>query len=204
MKRFLAMTAAIAALIALAATPVKAKLEYYPDPVYKKLHPEDESPMADVIALAEKGDVRAQFIMGDLYSKGKGGLPKDTKEARRWFEAAAVHGYAYSFLRLAALSRREGNLAEAWQWYTLAINSLDRGDAQKFAAKARADLVEEAPLSQEQLAEARKAVTAWNDMKDARLKEEAKAKTAQETPGAEETENSPLVQTMTKGVKYNE
>ena len=61
------------ALIALVllAPPARA-MEYYSDPVYKLLNKDDHHPMEDMVNLAEQGDTRAQFIMGDLYAKGKG------------------------------------------------------------------------------------------------------------------------------------
>ncbi|TNE30944.1 MAG: hypothetical protein EP349_04615, partial [Alphaproteobacteria bacterium] len=62
------------------------KIPVYPDPVYKPLYEDAEHPLAVLIAMAdEDGDARAQFILGDLYSKGKGGFAKDLKEAARWF-----------------------------------------------------------------------------------------------------------------------
>lgn len=158
----------------LASIPAQADLKYYPDPVYKKLNAEDHHPMDDMLDLAKQGDVRAQFILGDMYAKGKGGLPRDFTEAKRWFEESAMHGYGQSFIRLAALAKREKNPIEAWQWYTLAIDALE-GDFRKVAIDARRELTEQAELSDEHIKEARQAIRDWKDMQGDRLRAERDA-----------------------------
>jgi len=164
-------------LALLAATPAAAlaNLKYYPDPVYQKFTDDDSSPMEDIIDMARQGDVRAQFIMGDLYSKGKGGVAEALAEARRWFGESAVHGYNYSLLRLAALAKRESKPAEAWQWYSLAIKAFDYGAERNFAIAARRDLAEKNKLSDADIRQARKSMGAWEDMRDKRLSDEMKA-----------------------------
>jgi TPR repeat protein len=178
----------ILALFCLLAPPSFAEMKYYPDPVYQKLGDDDSSPMDEMFNLAQQGDVRAQFIMGDLYSKGKGGVAKDIKEARRWFEESAVYGYAHSFIRLAALARRENRPVEAWQWYTLAIDAFDYGDGQKYAITARRDLAESARLTPEEMARARKAVRAWKEARDDRLRQEQAEQREKEKREKEEME----------------
>src|SRR4051812_20199 len=113
------------ALLLLAIVPAQAELQYYPDPPHKKLAPDEPMPMDDMVDLAKQGDPRAEFILGDLYQKGKGGVAKDWKESRHWFELSGMHGYGQSFVRLAAQAKHEGDPELAWQWYTLAIDSLD-------------------------------------------------------------------------------
>lgn len=176
MKR---LTAAIALLLTcLAAMPAGAAgLAYYPDPVYKKLAPDDHSPMDDILDLAKQGDPRAQFMIGDLYAKGKGGLPKDTTEARRWFEESAMHEYDHSFIRLAALAKREKKPVEALQWYKLALDSFSRNDPRKdFIEEARKKLIEDNKLSDDDISAAKKAANAWEDARDKHLDDEAKQK----------------------------
>ncbi len=172
MTRYLYALLMCLAMAAGTATAAQAELKYYPDPAYHKLNSDDPHPMDEMIDLAKQGDARAQFILGDMYEKGKGGLEKDMKESRHWFEESAVHGYSHSFIRLAALAKHEDNPVEAWQWYTLAINSFDSGDAQQFVIKARHDLVETAELSRDDIWEARKAVDAWEDSRDKQLRME--------------------------------
>lgn len=96
-----------------------AGVRYLEDPVYTKINKDDEHPMDDLVILAKGGDARAQFILGDLYSKGKGGLAKNRVKARYWFEISARHGYTASFIRLAALAKRSRDYIGAYQWYTL-------------------------------------------------------------------------------------
>lgn len=141
------------------------KIEYYQDPVYQRLNPGDPHPMNDLIGLAEEDDVRAQFILGDLYAKGKGGLSKNEKKASYWFQQSAKRGYYPSFIRLAALAKRRNDPIEAYKWYTLAIEHFSGGKDQKYAIKARNDLAADAKLTQDQIREARKAADNWKVMK---------------------------------------
>ena len=147
----------------------QADLKYYPDPAYKKLNADDPHPMDDMIQMAKDGDVRAQFIIADMYEKGKGGLEQDLAEARHWFETSALHGYNYSFVRLAAIAKHQGKPAEAWQWYTLAINEMDFGDTRKYVLNARHDLVETAKLTQDDMDKARKSMDEWKEARSKQL-----------------------------------
>ena len=49
----------------------RADLKYFPDPAYKRLNADDPPPMSEMTDLANEGDVRAMFILGDMYEKGK-------------------------------------------------------------------------------------------------------------------------------------
>jgi len=169
------MIMACAGLLASAPAVARADLKYYPDPVYKKLNDEDTIPMAEILEMAGAGDVRAQFIIGDLYAKGKGGLAQDLAEARRWFEKSAIHGYNHSLIRLAALAKRENKPVEAWQWYTLAIRNFDYGPERKFASGARQAVAETAQLSAADIRQAKKFLSAWENMRDRMLEDEKKA-----------------------------
>jgi TPR repeat protein len=171
--RYLRIFAA-AALIC-AAAPAQADLKYYPDPVHRKLSDDDPPAMSDMTELALEGDTRAMFILGDMYEKGKGGLPKDLKESRKWFEESGMHGYGHSFIRLAAMAKLEKKPIEAWQWYTLAIRHLDNDDTQNYAIQARKALEEKFQLTSEDIAAARDAQDAWEDARDQHLRDEAKA-----------------------------
>lgn len=144
------------------ALPLSAgAIEYYPDPVYERLAPEDPHPMDDMIAEAKDGDARAQFILGDLYSKGKGGLPKDDRKAYGWFNTSAKSGYAVAFVRLASLAKRQKKPVEAYKWYTLAVDYMDDRDWHKYAVSARDELAEKSKLTDEQKADAKKQANLW-------------------------------------------
>lgn len=164
MKKILSLgaIAALAVFVFAAAPASAAGIKYYEDPVYQKLAPDDHLPMEDMMMLAEDGDVRAQYIMGDLYSKGKGGFSKNLRKARSWFETSARNGYAFSFIRLAALAKRQRNPADAYQWYTLALKHC-KGEDRAWAQKARDQLVADARLTPEEMEQARKAANAWED-----------------------------------------
>lgn len=117
MKRILLL--ALFCLSICAGAAQAAGIRYYEDPVYIKINKDDEHPMDDLMTLAAGGDARAQFILGDLYSKGKGGLKKNRVKARYWFEVSARHGYTSAFIRLAALAKHSRDYIGAYQWYTL-------------------------------------------------------------------------------------
>ncbi len=179
MRIHLIITAAMLAAVLLAA-PVKAdeKIVFYEDPVFKPLNDGDEHPMSDLLKLSEQGDVRAQFIVADLYAKGKGGLVKNTQKAKHWFSQSAINGYGASFIRLGALAKREGNMVEAYSWYDLGA-SLAGGKDARYSAKARDAL----NLSSEDEDKADELSSAWRKEKARVLNEKAeadKAKRAEE------------------------
>lgn len=160
-KQTVFITLATLAALCMAAPAAKAeKIKYLEDPPYKTMAEEDPHPMDDMKALARDGDVRAQFILGDLYSKGKGALAKKPQLARYWFESSAYHGYSESFIRLAAMDKRAKNPEEAYKWYTLCIEHMG-GDHRKWCDKSRDELVKSAALTREQIKSARKKAGSW-------------------------------------------
>ena len=161
---------ALALFMILAAPPARAEEEivYFQDPLYKKINADDEHPMSEMYDLAENGDVHAQFILGNLYSKGQGGLPKSAKLARQWFEAAARNGYGYAFVRLAALEKHAKDPVNAYKWYTLGIQALQGGD-RKWAVDARDALEKDADMTRDQVHEAKRAAAEWRKAKPAPL-----------------------------------
>ena len=169
----------------------KLVVKYFEDQPYQKLNKDDPHPMDEMIQMAETGDTRAQFILGDLYSKGQGGLPKDLKTARAYFERSARHGENFSFIRLAALAKREKNAKEAYMWYTLAADRLSYGPARKHALTARDALAGDAPLSQEDVRAAKTAADDWK-MESGRLLREERA--AEEMRAKEEKEKQKMAQ----------
>ena len=147
----------------------QADIEYQPDPVYQKLGENDLHPMEDMIVLAKQGNVRAQFILGDLYAKGKGGFAKDTVKACRWFEESAINGYNHSFIRLAALAKHENKPLEAWKWYTLAIKGFGQGGELTFVIAARHNLIIDAKLIAKDIWRAKKFMKDWVLARNKRL-----------------------------------
>ncbi|MDP2205102.1 MAG: hypothetical protein Q8K65_02230 [Alphaproteobacteria bacterium] len=144
----------------LCAAPAAAQVKHLSDPVYEKMAPEDPHPMEDLLLLGKEGDTRAQFILGDLYGKGKGGLPRSVKKSREWFEKSARGGYAQSFIRLAALEKRVNKPEDAYKWYTLAIETLPSAE-RRWPQRARDALVKEHSLTGAQIKAARQAAQEW-------------------------------------------
>lgn len=168
-------------------------IKYLSDPVYEKLAAEDPHPMEDLLLMGEEGDARAQFILGDLYGKGKGGLPRNIKKARAWFEQSARGGYAQSFIRLAALEKRVKKPEDAYKWYTLAIETLPSAE-RKWAQTSRDALVKEHSLTPAQTKAAKAAASAWKkaaaEAADAAKKKAAEDKKAADKKGEKKTDAS--------------
>lgn len=157
--------AAALSTLALAAPVISAEaggIKYFEDPVYTKLAPEDHLPMEDMLILAEDGDVRAQYILGDLFSKGKGGFPRNMPKAVEWFETSARNGFAFSFIRLAALAKKANHPVEAYQWYSLCIEHCTGAD-RSWAQKTRDAVMAESKLTDEEIKQARKNASTWED-----------------------------------------
>ena len=63
-----------------------------------------EKARAAYIALAEKGDAKAQYRLGDLLRKGQGGK-RDDKRALYWYRKAGIGGDARAQIRLGEFYR---------------------------------------------------------------------------------------------------
>jgi TPR repeat protein len=69
--------------------------------------------------LAEDGDPAAQYNLGQFYREGIG-IPADLREARRWYEKAAVQGHALGEYALGVMfengdgGRRDLSSARIW------------------------------------------------------------------------------------------
>ena len=104
---------------------------------------------------AERGDIEAQYTLGDLYYFGHEGVPQDIAEAARWYRSAAEQGEPTSQMWLAiAYHHGERGLpqdySKAARWYRLAgaeelaknVDALAEGrrEVSKTEATARARL----------------------------------------------------------------
>ena len=74
----------------------------------------------NVFIRAEKGDAKAQFVLGLKYDTGKG-VRQDYTEAEKWYRKAAEQGYAEAQFNLGTMYD-EGrgvrqDYAEAAKWY---------------------------------------------------------------------------------------
>ena len=72
---------------------------------------------------AERGDCKAQYLLGDCYENGKG-VQKDHAEAAKWFRKAAEQGHPQAQFELGSLYENgwgvEEDMEEAIKWLVLA------------------------------------------------------------------------------------
>lgn len=50
--------------------------------------------------MAERGNVEAQYLLGEMYEEGRG-IPKDLTQAKIWYERSAAQGHSGAQQRLA-------------------------------------------------------------------------------------------------------
>ena len=50
-----------------------------------------EAKFKKALPKAERGDVKSQYVVGEMYEKGKGAV-RDTKQAFQWYSKAAEQG----------------------------------------------------------------------------------------------------------------
>ena len=107
--------------------------------------------------LAEKGDARAQEILGVIYAAGQG-VPKDHAEAMKWFRKAAVQGDAAAQNALGFMYAAGRGVPQdyvlAHMWFSLAAaNGSKTGSKYRDKAAKR--------MTSSQLAEAQKLAREW-------------------------------------------
>jgi len=87
------------------------------------------APLDRLTALANKGDARAELVVGLKYLSGDG-VTADDAQAARWLERSAQHGNAVAQNHLGALYQSgrgvERDTAEAKHWYEMAAAQGDR------------------------------------------------------------------------------
>tara|TARA_R110000823_G_scaffold232336_2_gene358894 strand:+ start:3966 stop:4508 length:543 start_codon:yes stop_codon:yes gene_type:complete len=90
---------------------------------------EDNRYFKEKQVLAEQGEANAQYLLGAMYSLGKG-VPKDYKEAVKWYRKAADQGLADAQSNLGTMYEHGKGVPEddkeAVKWYRLAA---DQGNA---------------------------------------------------------------------------
>src|SRR5258707_10892321 len=86
MRKVLSVVAAALVLAIGAATPVAAA----PGGGTLRLHVRDVSP-ASIVRLAERGNARAQAVLGFMYEFGRR-VPQDYVLAAKWYFRAAIQG----------------------------------------------------------------------------------------------------------------
>ena len=100
---------------------------------------------------AEKGDARAQFNLGVMYSKGEG-VPKDSAEAVKWYRLAAEQGEPIAEFALGVMYANGRGLpkneTEAVKWYRkaaerrLSLAQMELGDVYVAGKGVAPDFIE--------------------------------------------------------------
>jgi TPR repeat protein len=111
--------------------------------------------------LGQAGDIRAQYMMGRMYSEGEG-VERDDALAARWYRVAAERGDVVSQLSLGTLYVNgrgvPADFVAAYKWLTLVARSGRRTTISQ-ALEVR-DLIEQL-MTAEQIAEAERLAAAW-------------------------------------------
>ena len=86
---------------------------------------EDKRRFKEKQVLAEQGEANAQYLLGAMYSLGKG-VPKDYKEAVKWYRLAADQGLANAQYNLGVMYANGFGVPkddkEAVKWFRLAAD----------------------------------------------------------------------------------
>ncbi len=72
--------------------------------------------LPELVAKANAGDARSQFMLGAAYDSGVG-APRDATEAVRWYRASADQGFAEAQNSLGSALQAEKRFTEALPWY---------------------------------------------------------------------------------------
>ena len=108
-------------------------------------------------ALAERGNVQAEFFIGGMYLAGTG-VPKDYARALKWSKMAAEHGSTAAQFNLGKMYELGEGVPqddiEAHMWFSLSASS---GDEQ--ATRMRDQVAQQ--MTYDQIQEARRRAKAW-------------------------------------------
>ena len=113
------------------------------------------------LPLAEKGNAKAQYILGGMYSEGVG-VPQDYKEAARWSKIAAEQGLAEAQYNLGLMYYHGEGIPQdyvlAYMWWNLS------GSQGQQSARENRDILEE-EMTQQQVAKAQEMARHWKSKK---------------------------------------
>ncbi len=111
--------------------------------------------------LAQGGDIRAQYLLGRIYSEGEG-VAKNDAEGIKWYRLAASNGDTVSQLALGTMYVNgrgvKRDLAQAYSWFTIVA----RGGVRSMTSLALEvrDQIEQM-MSSQQISEAEAVAAAW-------------------------------------------
>lgn len=148
-------------------TPSMAQAEpisYFTDPVHPSVEKEYQGhPLAHLKNLAEqKNDSRAQFMMGDMLSKGKGGFAQNIDKAYAFFQFSAKGHNPHAFIRLAAIDEKRGHLIGAYQWYYFGSKYFPKGEKRIYMIRQKNRLARENEFTHAQLQDVKRNLKIWD------------------------------------------
>jgi hypothetical protein len=80
-----------------------------------------------LLIAAQKGEILSQLNLGNYYAAGRG-VPKDLREAARWYKRAYRNGRSAGAVNLSADLEKQGNIRGAIVWLKRAV-AMNDGDA---------------------------------------------------------------------------
>jgi uncharacterized protein len=113
--------------------------------------------------LADQGNARAQFSIGQMYYIGQG-VPRDNTKADGWYRKAADQGFDYAQFNL-GVAYEDGGLgvpqdyALAYMWFNLASSPATNTDLRQMAVENRDKVA--AKMTPAQIAEAQRMAREW-------------------------------------------
>jgi uncharacterized protein len=113
--------------------------------------------------LADQGNARAQFSLGEMYYIGQGVL-RDNAKADAWYRKAADQGFDYAQFNL-GVAYEDGGLgvpqdyALAHMWFNLASSPATNADLRQMAVQNRDQVA--AKMTPDQIAEAQRMAREW-------------------------------------------
>jgi uncharacterized protein len=112
-------------------------------------------------ALGRQGDIRAQYMMGRMFSEGEG-VREDDAAAAKWYQVAADRGDVVSQLSLGTFYVNGAgvaqNFVEAYKWFTL-VSLSDNRTAKGQALEVR-DIISQL-MTADQIDEGERLAVAW-------------------------------------------
>ncbi len=138
-------------------------IKYLPDPIYSPVYKNAKHPLADILLMSDDGDARAQYILADLYLKGKGGFAKNTEQSKHFFEESAKQKYLHSFIRLAAIAKSEEDFPAAYKWYLIGLKYSKRENSElyNFMNKQKNKLIDNNLINKEDVKLSKKQAKIW-------------------------------------------
>ena len=88
-----------------------------------------------------KGDVKASYNLGLMYTDGSLGEP-DPSKAEEWFEAAAEQGFAYAQTMMGSLCLDRKDVATAERWFSMAAEQGEPTSMYNLGAMALSGMID--------------------------------------------------------------